>query len=119
MLFKPDDTTLIITAVIGSVGPTIAVIVNIIINQRIAIKAQEARESAKITASRRFVETKKLADENMNVTQATHTLVNGQRDGMLHLIASLSHRIAEQNPTDKAAQLASVEANEAAELSTD
>jgi hypothetical protein len=91
----PSDTLIIAVcgslaptiAVCGSLAPTLAVVVNAIITHRIA---------------RRLV----------TVAEATHTLVNSQNSIMRRLVASLSRRIATQNPQDEAAQLAAISAEE-------
>lgn len=116
MSLQADDSTLIIVAIIGSVGPTIAVVANIILNQRIAIRKQNLLNITARVADARLVKIQKSADVNLGVTQATHSLVDGQASISRRLVASLSRRIARENPADDAAQIAAAEAEKDAEL---
>lgn len=133
-----DNFSLVIIAVLGSIGPTIAVIVGAIINyfgtkraQEAAIQAQIATaiaaenaakaQTAAAEAARLLVVAARNTDsrlqkiitagnENMEVTEQTHKIVNSQRTIMLRMVASLARRIAKENPTDKAAQVAAEQA---------
>lgn len=51
------------------------------------------------------------------IAESTHVIVNSQRTMLLRLIAQLSKRIAEENPTDKDAQEAAGLAEHDAQLS--
>jgi hypothetical protein len=76
-----DTAGLTIVAICGSLGPTLAVVVSHVLSQR-GIKCIAA------------------------VTESTHVIVNSQRSVMLRLVASLSRRIADENPGDIMAQRA-------------
>ncbi len=51
------------------------------------------------------------------IAEETHTIVNSQRTMLLRLIAALSQRIADENPTDREAQNAARFAKEDAGMS--
>lgn len=84
-----------ITLTIMALAPTLAVAVNAYFNFRVAAVARRIAES---TATH-------LSAISSDVS-ATHKIVNSQRSVMLKLVAELSRRIAQDNPSDMLAQIA-------------
>jgi hypothetical protein len=132
-------------AVAISLGPTIALVAGALINWRVATratkaaaKAQEATARAGIDAMRaqgaasnaaaqaaiaaaRLIETARVSNSKLDqiaaTGAATHKIVNSARTVMLNLVATLTERIAAENPEDATAQaaakIARAEANDA------
>lgn len=85
---------LAILGVLGLFGNTIAVVVQATLNAHYSKISQK-------------------------VTESTHRMVNNQRTQMLRLVASLSDRIARENPSDVAANIVAIQTAQDAQHASD
>lgn len=93
-----------VLGVVGLFGNTIAVVVQVVLN---AYYEKKKTSVALVLAE-------KVHSTN-NVVNSTHRIVNSQRTQLLRFIASLSARIARDNPHDRDAVLASLQATKDAD----
>ncbi len=125
--------TVIIIAILGFSGQILATVIGSYLSRRSAKQAQrdaveaqvatvraagdayKAQKSA-IEAAKLLVESAQNADRQLGeirgIADSTHKIVNNQRTVMLRLVATLSRRIANDNPGDAEAQLGALAAED-------